>query len=111
MRRWVLAWAVVVLVASVVPTGPPDAGGVPVDKLLHVAGYAVLAWLVAREASIPVAVVAAFAFGLCVEGVQSLVAWRTASLLDAAANLAGALAGGAVAAVTKRLYAPDGYDG
>ncbi|QDX40567.1 VanZ family protein [Salarchaeum sp. JOR-1] len=81
------------------------------DKLLHVAAYAVLAWLLARESSlsVPVAVVVAVAFGLCVEGAQALVAWRTGSLLDAVANLAGALAGGAVAAVTKRLYAPDGY--
>lgn len=109
MRRWVILWAVVVLVASLLPTGPPAAGGLPVDKFLHVAGYAVLAWLVSREAPIPVAVAAAFSFGLCVEGVQSLVAWRTASVLDAAANLAGALAGGVLAAVTKRLYAPDGY--
>lgn len=100
-----------VLVASVVPTGSPAAGGLPVDKFLHVAGYAVLAWLVARDEAVVAAVVVAVAFGLCVEGVQSLLAWRTGSLLDAGANLAGALAGGAVAAVTKRLYAPDGYDG
>ncbi|GAA0647150.1 hypothetical protein GCM10009019_06910 [Salarchaeum japonicum] len=109
MRRWAILWAVVVLVASLLPAGPPSGGGLPVDKLLHVAGYAVLAWLVARESSLPVAVAVAVAFGLCVEGVQALVAWRTASVLDAAANLTGALAGGAVAAVTKRLYAPDGY--
>jgi VanZ family protein len=96
-RALAVALALVILAASLIPaSGTPDTGHT--DKLLHAAGYAVLAWLGARAlpassrtdaAGVLVAVVA---FGAGVELLQPLVG-RNASRLDALANLVGAVAG------------------
>ena len=102
-RRWggvATAVALAVVAASLVPAEAGAAGGLPAgaDKLLHAAGYAALsssvaAALRARTAYVLVTVVVAVAvLGASVELVQPAVG-RTASLLDGAANLAGAMAG------------------
>ncbi|WP_435319481.1 VanZ family protein [Haloarchaeobius sp. TZWSO28] len=106
-RPWipVLAWAGVVLVASVVD--PPGSGGgtgglLAFDKVLHALGYATLAVLVARAVRprmlrsglLVVAGVALFGFG--VEVVQWPLPFRTFSLADAAVNGLGAMVGVAV---------------
>jgi VanZ family protein len=91
--------AAVVVAGSLVPA-PENGGGLPpgADKLLHVAGYAAVAWAWGRALDPPtdrglaaVAVGAAL-LGAGVEVVQPTVG-RTASGLDAAANLAGAVVG------------------
>ncbi|MFC7177046.1 VanZ family protein [Halosegnis marinus] len=98
--------ALAVLVASVVtPPGDGATGtllGVPTDKWLHAAGYALLGaaaayaafdreGLDARRALAVVALVAAY--GLAIEGIQAPLAARTADLADAAANAVGAVVG------------------
>ncbi|ESP88766.1 VanZ family protein [Candidatus Halobonum tyrrellensis] len=111
--RWlaVVVVAGVVVVASLVPR---PAGGVAVtvgpvgaDKLLHAAGYATVAFLLARAFrvrerrpvrvpfALGVAAAAAVALGGGVELLQSAVPGRTASVADAGANLVGAVGGAA----------------
>ena len=89
--------ALVVLAASLTGT-PGGATAVGVDKLLHAAGYAALAYAVAAAAEVRTprvlagVVLAVTAFGVGIEAVQPLVG-RNASAADALANLAGAVAG------------------
>ncbi|WP_256296674.1 VanZ family protein [Haloarchaeobius salinus] len=105
--RWgpAVAWAAVVLVASLVdPPGAATAstrpfGVLPADKWQHGLAYAVLGGLVARalerttlQAAL-LAVALAVAVGFGVELCQSFVPWRTASLGDGAANAVGAVVG------------------
>lgn len=92
-----------VLAGSVVPppTGVEQAYGpfglVEADKWSHALVYGVLTIsvayaLLARSGErLLVAVVAAAAFGLAVEGLQYGVPWRSFDLADAAANAVGAL--------------------
>ncbi|MFC7135578.1 VanZ family protein [Halobaculum litoreum] len=106
-----VAVAATVVVASLLP-GPSAAGGEPTpdaappgtDLVLHAAGYAAVAYAMARalpardrrrDALVPLAgvVVAAVALGAGVELAQGLVPGRTPSVLDAVANAVGALAG------------------
>ncbi|MFC4408028.1 VanZ family protein [Haloarchaeobius iranensis] len=105
--RWgpAVGWAAVVVVGSLVdPPGTATAttgpfGVLPADKWQHGLAYTLLGGLVARAfgrtalraALAAVAVVVAVGFG--VELLQSVVPWRTASLLDGAANAVGALVG------------------
>jgi len=102
-RRWRVVAALSVLVVLAGSLAPGSAaGGLPAgaDKLLHAVGYAAIALSLAgaRRAETPRAlvavVVAAALLGVGVEVVQPVVG-RTASVLDAAANLAGATAGAA----------------
>ncbi|WP_208288683.1 VanZ family protein [Halobacterium sp. R2-5] len=103
-QRWrvvAVAAIVAVLAGSLAPGS--TAGGLPAgaDKLLHAAGYATIAFAVAaaRRAralrALAAVVLAVALFGAAVELVQPTVG-RTASLLDALANLLGATAGAAV---------------
>lgn len=114
-RRWFspVLVAAVLLVASVVPPGPAGgaAGPLPMDKLLHAAGYAALAGALAgalatRERSARRAATLSFcgavAYGIGIELVQAGVPYRAFSLADAGANALGALVGAAVAAEYRR---------
>jgi VanZ family protein len=100
-RRWRTLAALsvaAVLVGSLAPGS--TAGGLPagVDKLLHAAGYAVIALSLAGAQraetgrTLVSIVLAAGLLGIGVEVVQPTVG-RTASLLDAVTNLLGATAG------------------
>jgi VanZ family protein len=105
--RWgpAVGWAAVVLVASLVdPPGTATAttgpfGVLQADKWQHGLAYALLGGLVARALDRPtlraalVAVAVAVAVGSGVELLQSVVAWRTASLIDGTANAVGAVVG------------------
>lgn len=107
-----IVWALLVGVASVTPPaliGPPSDGGtVPLDLLLHLVGYAVLGALLVRAGWRPfTAVLVASVFGLGVEAVQFLLPFRTASGLDAVANLAGASIGATATAVLVQPRASD----
>jgi VanZ family protein len=126
-RRWrVLAGgvALAIVVASLLPPElflGPDTGATPelrgpfglvgLDKWLHALGYAVLAGtLVPAVAAgrsettartVVVAVAVAAGVGLGVELLQWPHPGRTASLVDAAANLVGAAVGAVVAVVVR----------
>jgi VanZ family protein len=108
-RQWAgraAVFALVVLGASLVPL--PDGDGVPagLDKLVHAAGYAAVAFAAAMapeedtDRALAGVVLAVTAFGAGVEVVQPTVG-RTASLADALANLAGAAAGALAARVSR----------
>lgn len=115
-RAWAaaVACAAVVVAASLVPGAGPGPGTLPPggDKLLHAAGYAAVAYLLARAGAAArptaptgvalAATVAATALGGGVELLQSAVPGRTPSALDAAANLAGAVGGALVWAARRR---------
>lgn len=101
-RNWLpVAVGAVILVASLVPGSGATIGPVGVDKLLHGAGYAVLAaaTLFARGAQTArvflAAVVAVTVFGGVVELLQGPVPGRHVSALDLVADAVGAMAGGA----------------
>jgi VanZ family protein len=84
----------ITLVVSLMPPALDDSGG-HIDKLVHLAGYAVLmfwwAQLVTRQRwKLAVAVVL---FGIAIELLQGLTPDRQPDLLDALANTAGALLG------------------
>lgn len=105
-RALAVGVAVLILAVSLIPgSGMPDTGHV--DKLLHAAGYAVLAWLGAR--GLPATsrtdalgiLVAVVLFGAGVELLQPLVG-RNASVLDAMADLVGAVAGVASGGLSSR---------
>ena len=101
-RTAAAALALLVLAASLAPTQGAvttgDATALGADKLLHAVGYAALTYAVARALHartarrLTVVVFAVAAFGAGVELVQPFVG-RTASALDALANLAGAALG------------------
>lgn len=109
--------------ASVTPPGvlwtPSTAGGLQIavlpriDLLLHLFGYASLAWLFIRAARslgiefarlrphvVLLGVFVVAGFGLCIEGVQYVLPYRNASLVDAAVNGIGAILGALLAAFT-----------
>lgn len=98
----------VVLATSLLPVSA--AGGLPAgaDKLLHAAGYAVLALLGARAlpakawGDLAVVALAAAGLGVAVELVQPLVG-RNASVLDGAANALGAAFGVAYGSLSSRF--------
>jgi hypothetical protein len=104
-RNWLpVAVGVAILAASLVPGGGGGGGAigpVGVDKLLHVAGYAVLAattlWAVRiRTAQAFLAVVAAVTlFGGVVELLQGPIPGRHVSVLDLVADAVGAVVGAA----------------
>src|SRR3989304_5801076 len=95
---WLLVglWAAVILLFSV--TAPLPGTGIIPDKVVHVAAYALLAFLLRRgllaspvAAPAVVAVLAAVAYGALVEGIQSILPWRRAEWWDLGANALGAV--------------------
>jgi VanZ family protein len=102
--------ALVVLGASLAPVpgtvSTASTGTVGADKLLHAVAYAGLTFAVATAVDtrspgrLAGVVLAVTAFGVAVELVQPFVG-RTASLLDALADLAGSLAGALSWAVSR----------
>lgn len=92
LALWWCAWGVV-LVASLLPMPRMDLDVSHGDKWLHVIAHAVLAgyaWMLFRPGQDRrAAVVALVCLGLAIEGLQGLLPWRSADLLDLAANLLG----------------------
>jgi len=112
--RWfvVALLAVVVLVASLVPSGgralASPFGVFGGDKWLHAATYAAIGGTVTyADGRAVVGVLAAVAYGGLVELLQAGVPYRSASALDAVANGVGALVGAAV--VVALVRATDRY--
>ena len=96
-----LAWAAAIFALSSSPTLPkgPEIPGL--DKIMHAGAYAILAWLLfralfagnaaARARAWPLAVLLAFLYGIGDEMHQAFVPGRSTDMLDALANLLGAL--------------------
>ena len=95
--------AVAIFVAAIVPTGegvarPGPLGLLTLDLWLHAGAYfvlelAVLAALAGDDSPDGLALpsLAVVCYGLTLEGVQALLAYRSASLVDGAANATGVL--------------------
>ena len=84
----------ITLVVSLMPPALDDSSG-HTDKLVHLAGYAVLMFwwaqlVIERRWRLAVAIVL---FGIAVEGLQGLTPDRQPDLLDALANTCGVLLG------------------
>jgi VanZ family protein len=96
-RLWRLVGWFGVAATLILSLGPPalDDGRAHADKLAHLAGYALLmAWwaqlVVARRWRLALVVVL---FGVAIEGLQGLTAYRQADPLDLLANAGGVLLG------------------
>lgn len=94
-RLWLLIWIVALklgLIVCLVPL-PPIAVPSGFDKIEHAVGYFLLAayaaMLFSRGRPLMVALIVLLAFGALVEGLQALVPWRSADLMDWFANAAG----------------------
>lgn len=95
------AYAALVFVLSVMPTGPSVAPP-HLDKLIHLCKYLLFAWLLMRAIRATRmtepeyglwAWIYATSYGLLMEMVQAMIPWRSADWLDAAANAVGAALG------------------
>ena len=116
VRRWwpPIAWAVVVLVLNSIPGSALPATADGLDKVIHVALYAVLGMLGARAAwtsrprwrAVEPLVVAIALFGALDEAHQLLVPGRTADVRDWTADVVGAGLGAAVVAATLQRQQP-----
>jgi len=109
----VAVYAAAVAAGSLLPIGTPASTPDLLDKVVHLCEYLVLVWLSAewlRRAghghALAAAVVAAVVYGLGLEGVQALIPWRSAELLDVAANTVGACLGAAASWGLGRRAAP-----
>ena len=76
----------------------PAPSGLPLDKLIHLCEYLFLAWCVVQAArtsgfprtkTLTVAFLLPTSLGVLLEGVQYFLPYRSAELLDAAANTMG----------------------
>lgn len=88
IAAFAIVLAMVVVGSLVSPSSMPTPGFAGWDKIQHAAAYFVLAvvsFYATETENYKVAVVV-FALGTCVELAQAFVPYRTASLLDAAAN-------------------------
>jgi VanZ family protein len=103
---WALGWLgiVITLVVSLMPS-PFKEGGANTDKIIHLAGYAVLMFwwaqlIIHRRWRLALAVVL---FGILIEWLQSFTPDRQADVLDALANSCGVLLGWLVARLSPNL--------
>lgn len=101
---WLLvSWAVVITLLLIAPPsllpGLDRAGATGLDKVGHFVLFLVLAWLAVEPARartrhpLLAAVVASVLFGAALEGVQALLGWRSAEVLDVVADGIGSWAG------------------
>ena len=110
----VAAYAIVVFVFSVIPTGAGPS--VPhLDKVVHLCEYLLFAWLLVQairasqeqaRAYLLWAWIYATSYGLLMELIQMMVPWRSADLADALANALGAALGVWLGQRTGRFYFP-----
>lgn len=116
--RWplLLAWLALIFALSSIPSTPQPPSEVPYDKLAHLVLYGVLGFLLAwmlgrragggRERVIAIAVALSVAYGVSDEIHQAFVPGRDPSIGDLVADFAGALAGGALAALFRAITEP-----
>jgi VanZ family protein len=98
---WCLALAAT-LVVCLIPLPTMEAPVLRFDKLHHALGHALLAaWaamLFIDRRTLLRAIAGLLLFGVAIEGLQALLPWRSAELLDIAANALGVALGAAIAA-------------
>ncbi len=121
--QWPVVWGPVVAYAGLIffmsSLSASDLGPSEIwrfDKLIHTVEYAVLGALACRALllgprlsarwAVPVAIVAAFLYGLSDEWHQSFVPGRDSSGWDALADLTGAILGSMTYLLTMRRLAP-----
>jgi VanZ family protein len=102
---WLGIWCtalVATLLVCLIPLPQMDAPVLRFDKLHHALGHALLAaWaamLFDDRRMLLRAVTGLLLFGVAIEGLQALLPWRSAELLDIAANALGVALGAATAA-------------
>jgi VanZ family protein len=102
---WLGIWCAALaatLVVCLVPLPAMDAPVLRFDKLHHALGHALLAaWaamLFMDRRTLLLAIAGLLLFGVAIEGLQALLPWRSAELLDIAANALGVALGAAIAA-------------
>ena len=97
-----IGYALAIAVVAVLPISSPETPGVPLDKLVHVCEYLVFAWCLVqtgRASKWADATTLILAFGIPVlwggalEGVQTLLPYRSGDWADVCANIIGALLG------------------
>ena len=98
-----LCWAALIFISSSVPGDSLPSPGLPhLDKVAHAAGYAVLAWLLARamgaatRTGLIAATLIATLWGVTDEVHQTFVPGRDPDVRDAIADTLGALCGALV---------------
>lgn len=103
-RQWwglTLAYASLVTVLAVIPTDPRLSAG-QLDKPLHLCEYLLFAWCViqaarssqwSRRTGVTAALIVPVLYGAFLEGIQSLLPYRSAEFLDVVVNTVGALLG------------------
>ena len=102
-RLWLGAWIAMLAATVVVSLLPMPSVPVHIenfDKIEHLVGYALLAAYASMLFAAPrwPAWLAVFALGIVIEGLQTLVPWRSGGdVADMLANGVGVLAGAAVA--------------
>lgn len=100
------AYATLIAVAGVIPV-PSSVGTAidPLDKLLHLCEYLLLAWCTVhasrasgfpRAKTLTVAFLFPVGFGVLLEGVQGLLPYRSAEAGDVMANTLGAVVGAGI---------------
>lgn len=111
-RRRVAAFALVVLIASIIPlpgASVPGGGvaafpfGIGLTGPFHLLGYAVLAWLLTgvtgrHPRGLMAAAALATGYGFGIEIVQTIVPWRSFAWVDVLLNALGAAVGTAMGA-------------
>lgn len=100
-----VAWAALIFFLSSRSRLPVPLGG-GLDKLAHLAAYAVLGLLLARAARVPWAVTLGWLYGASDEVHQSFVRGRTADPVDWLADAVGVAAGVLVYHMLRRRRAP-----
>lgn len=103
--RWLLAIAMVALLALSLMPASISAPSTGWDKSNHALGFAALAFFAhwARPASIPMALLGLLGYGALIEGLQSLTPDRLAEWSDLWADGVGLLVGAVLALMVQRL--------
>lgn len=103
-RFWLALWCTALLATVVVcllPLPPLPVAAHWADKLEHALGYALLAanaaMLFTPRRGLPMALAVLVVLGMLIEGLQSLLPWRSADAADVLANLLGVAAGALLA--------------
>lgn len=108
-QRRIITWTTISVgyialigILAVVPVAAPQVSGVSLDKVAHLCEYWLLTWLafraarfmgIPRRAAFRWIAITAIGYGALLEGVQGLLPYRSAELLDVFANALGVALG------------------
>ncbi|WP_240695145.1 VanZ family protein [Corallincola luteus] len=108
-NRWIyiVTLVICVIVISVLAfNDPPKQASMPNDKISHYLAFFALALLISHGLLLKIRyqLVLLGSYGLLIEWVQSYLPYRTASIADFAADMAGALTYYLIAAIISLIY-------